>query len=90
MDGLSKERLQRREGNMKDKVFELINLASAMKVSTLNGDYSNIPSLIEQWQNLVNELEAALYDKHDLDSARTECSELKIEIKELEEKREKL
>jgi hypothetical protein len=69
---------------MKKEVFDLIDLVSDMKVAQKTGDFSTIAASIEKWQSIANKLEAALYDKNDLDRARKEGSNLRKENEKLE------
>ena len=62
----------------------------AMRKCCQTSNFSYLPGLIEETQNMVNRMEAALYDKGDLDSARREIKTLKKEIRELEQKRDDL
>jgi hypothetical protein len=50
-------------------------------------NFSYLPGLIEEAQCLANRMEAALYDQSDLKFAEKKLSELKKELKLLEEKK---
>lgn len=52
---------------------------------TKTGNYSYLPGLLEEIQSAANRMEAALYDKNDLDRARKEGSRLRKENDKLED-----
>ena len=53
-------------------------------------NYSGLLGLIEEVQVMVNRMEAALFDKKDIEDAHNEIKKLKTEIKKLEEEKTKL
>lgn len=53
-------------------------------------NYSYLPGLIEELQSLANRMEAALGDKHDVESMTKARQELKAEIKALKKERDGL
>lgn len=46
-------------------------------------NYGSLLGMIEELQVMANRMEAALYDKNDLDRARKKYTKIKEEIKEL-------
>lgn len=66
--------------------MEIVEISSEIKMCHINKNYATLPGLIEHWQFLGNELEAALEDKHDLQNVKEKLSRLKSEYKELQKK----
>lgn len=53
-------------------------------------NYSYLPGILEELQNLANRMEAALEDIDDLEYAREQTKKLQKELNELEDRKEKL
>ena len=66
------------------------DVLSEMRKCSDTGNYSYLPGLIEEVQSLANRMEAALYDKSDLEYYKKKLRTLKKEVKELEAKKEEL
>jgi len=50
-------------------------------------NYSGVLGLVEELQSMFNRMEAALYDKNDLEAAQKKVKELRKEIKQLSEEK---
>lgn len=68
----------------------LCDVLKEMRKCQETHNYSYLPSLIEEAQHMGNRMEAALYDKKDLEHYQREVKKLKKEIKTLKEEKEKL
>jgi predicted RNase H-like nuclease (RuvC/YqgF family) len=62
----------------------------AMRKAYDTRNFSYLPGLIEECQNMVNRMESALWDQNDLEYLHKEKKKLKKQIKKLEEKVEEL
>ncbi len=68
----------------------MCSVLEGMRECIKTHNFSVLPSLIEEAQLMGDRMEAALWDKHDLQAAYKERKKLKAEIKKLEKKRDKL
>ena len=53
-------------------------------------NFSPVLGLVEELQSIFNRMESSLYDKKDIEYYTKQCSSLKKEVNELEDKKEEL
>ena len=58
-----------------------------MRTAHKNRNYSYLESLVDEAQLLASRMEAALEEVRSLEELHAECKKLKIELKELEDKK---
>lgn len=68
----------------------MCDVLQAMRDCCKTGNYSYLPGLIEEVQNMGNRMEAKLYDIKDWERRENYHKKLKREIKELENKKDEL